>query len=162
MKKSSKIFMVVAVSVVVGVVILVVLNFMRSNEVEDSPFLPVIGIEEMHAILDDETDASHFVYIGRSDCPACRHFEPIFIDLLAEMGQTMQYFEIQRLWAAGKADEVNEVIQRLGEVRYVPSIAFIQNGEALLLEGVDFLIFDDDDETKDNLREFFDSHGGLQ
>jgi len=167
MKKSMRILLGVAIAVVGLIVTLVIMSNMQDNNANQpidpddpgSALLPFVGVQEMNNILDNTSGEGHFVYIGRASCPACQRFEPVFKDLLEEMGQTMKYFEIDRLWE-DERDAVGEVIERMGGISHVPSLAFIQNGETTIITGVDFLSTDND-ETRESVMEFFDAHGGL-
>jgi len=168
-KKSNKTIIAVIIGFVGMTILLVVISNMQSNQANrpsdlagldatEPSRLPLIGVQEMTDILNDTSDTGHFVYIGRTSCPVCQQFEPVFEAFLADAGYSMNYFEIDRLWA-DEQEAVLAIIDRLGGIEGVPSLAFVQNGEAVLLER---FVSRDDDVTRANLNEFFEANGGLR
>jgi len=173
MKKSNSKKIVIGLFTVVGalVLFLIIANILQSNnndtgqiqtgpdyEVEPDE-LPYIGNSEMYEILNDRSGEGIFVYIGRPTCPACRQYEPVLRELLQEMDRQLLYFQIDAAHLADAVSEMttNEIIEAVG-VRYVPSIAFIRNGEVIeILTGAPLLGL----EAREITIEFFEEHGGL-
>jgi len=161
MKKSVKITFGIVITIVALLAALVIIGTIQQNNVNNRPEsarLPIIGVQEMQDILNDTSGRRFFVYVGRTSCPACQQFEPVFDEFLEEMDQSVPYFELDRV-REEFPDEVRVINAQLGLER-VPSLVFIQDGEVTLIEGSEFLRRNSD-ETKENLREFFNSHGGL-
>jgi len=166
--KKSKELLICAVIVIIGLIVtLVIMGNMQdddANRSTDPDLLPFIGVSEMHDVLDDTSGAGVFVYVGRASCPLCQRFEPVFEALLAEIGQSMSYFEIDRLDAAGESDGIIEIMTRLERVANVPTLVYIQNGVvAGILDGEEIVaaLTDDEGVMHEVLMEFFDEYGGL-
>jgi len=129
------------------------------EETEPDPFLPHMSIGELYEILNDESGEGFFVYVGRDTCPACQLLEPTLREVLEDLDQSLRYFEVDRLWETedNYTITIPELLEIL-DVQSVPTLVYIQNGEA-----IDWRLARDlsGDDTAEVLLEFFEEHGGL-
>lgn len=141
-------------------------QFGRANQTDESdpidepdPFLPHMTIGEFYEVLNDRSGEGFFVYVGRDSCPACQRLEPILREVLEDLGQSLRYFEVDRLWDNEDNYDITimEMLDQLS-IDSVPTLVYIQNGMAIDERSRDLM----GDDTAEVLLEFFEENGGLR
>lgn len=137
----------------------------ETNVATDDELL-YVGVDDMHAILNDRSGQDFFVYIGRPTCPACQRYEPELRAVLEELNQSLRYFEIDRARdiyvdpeerVEGQPDIVSQINQQIG-VTGVPHMVLIRDGEVVDFADGNFLLSGD---SQANTLDFFERNGGL-